>query len=1023
MQPKRIAVFSFLILFLFTTPLAIGVEESSKFLEGLRERGFNDIAIEYLEQMRTDPVCPEEFKKTLDYEVGKTLVADSLASRNMKDREVKLTAAKEAFEAFLKANPDHELSSSAEIELANVLIERGQARVLDAERSATAAEEKGKLFEEARGLYAEAKGSLEKAAEKYRSALREMLKGGIERTQPAVVRKREQLQQDLVQTELHLATVAYQTAKTYPADGEEFKTQMQAAADLYRGLFERYGHRLAALYARMWEGRCYKELKDKKKAIAILNEILVQPDEPPAFRQLKNKGLVLFLQTCLLPGAELADYKLAAEKAIAWEESAQGTEGQTEDGEAIKYHGGVAALEYARLLEKDHPDRAKALKIARNAFNAVSRGYGEYKQDAQQRLMDPLLRDPDAELAEPETFAEARDRAKGELDKMAAAQTMISMDLAEGKQENIQEYRDQMNEARIAATEYFRLALTLRDPETPLDEVNVVRYYLAYLHWLAEEPYHAAALGEFIARRYPSSPGGQQSAKITMAAYASIFNEAEDEAGRDFATDRMFDIADYITKRWPDGPEAEEAVVMLVRTAVAGGKIDQALAALPKIPETSPKRAETEALVGRSLWARYLQSLGAPEDERPPAEELAARLAKAKELLEGGIARLEQAGAAVDANYFTAMLSLAQIHLNNGDPAAAVAVLEKPEVGPLVLVEAGNPMAKEQDYDISTYKAALRAFVATEQLEKAEKVMNALESQVGAGGDAEAGKKLTQIYISLGRELQTTLEQLRAEGKEDQAKKVADGFNLFLTRISQRTEGNTFNSLYWVAETFMGMAAGYDNGEPGSSPQAKEYYQRAAETYAAMLAKIDADPNFAPSATSKTGLQVRLAKCLRAMGDFKEAQSLLVKILLKSNMMVDAQMEAAYTYQAWGTENPEAYMKAILGGQKAKKDNQTVNVIWGWGKIAKLVARSPKHSDIFHEARYNLALCRYKLAQTQSGSEKAETLKKAQTDILSTERLFPELGGPEWRAKYDGLLKQIQAGMGVDATGLPKRKQ
>ena len=754
----------------------------------------------------------------------------------------------------------------------------------------------------------------------------------------------------------------------------------------------------------------------------VLNEILVQPDEPAVFRDVKNKGLVLFLRTCLLEGAKLADYKLAAEKAMAWEESARPGEEESQDGQAIKYYGGVAALDYARLLEKNDANRAKALKMARREFNYVARRYGEYKQDAQQKLMDPLLRDPDAQLEEPENFQEARDRAKGELDKMSAAQTMLSMDMAEGKKERLQEYRDQIDEARLVAANYFRTALTLREPETPLDEINVVRYYLAYLHWLENEPYQAAVMGEFIAKRYPNSPGGRQSAKIAMAAYASIFNEAEDEAGRDFATDRMFDIADYITQRWPDGPEAEEALIMLVRTAVAGGKMDKALAALPKISEASPKRAETETLVGRSLWAKYLQALKLPEDQRPPREDLAAQLKTAQQLLETGIGRLEKAGAAVDANYFTAMLSAAQIYLNNGEAEKAVAMLEKPEVGPLVLAEAKAPVTAKDDYDIQAYKTALRAYVGAEQVEKAEKIMTALEERVASGKDAEGSKKLTQIFISLGRELQTMLERLRAEGKDEEAKKVADAFTMFLGKISERTEGNTFNSLNWVAETFMGMAAGYDTDGSGDSPEAKQYYGEAAGTYKAMLKKIEEDPDFAPSAASTTGLKIRLAKCLRALGDFKEAQTILLKILLKNNMMVDAQMEAAYTYQAWGSKNPDAYGKAILGGKKATKGGKTVNVIWGWGKIAKLVARSPKHANIFHEARYNLALCRYKWALAESGSKKTEMLRRAKSDILATERLFPKLGGPEWRAKYDSLLKDIQTGLGEDASGLPKRK-
>ena len=40
----------------------------------------------------------------------------------------------------------------------------------------------------------------------------------------------------------------------------------------------------------------------------------------------------------------------------------------------------------------------------------------------------------------------------------------------------------------------------------------------------------------------------------------------------------------------------------------------------------------------------------------------------------------------------------------------------------------------------------------------------------------------------------------------------------------------------------------------------------------------------------------------------------LVEILKVQNNMLEAQREAAYTYQAWGEEKPDYYLSAIRGG-------------------------------------------------------------------------------------------------------------
>lgn len=184
-------------------------------------------------------------------------------------------------------------------------------------------------------------------------------------------------------------------------------------------------------------------------------------------------------------------------------------------------------------------------------------------------------------------------------------------------------------------------------------------------------------------------------------------------------------------------------------------------------------------------------------------------------------------------------------------------------------------------------------------------------------------------------------------------------------------------------------------------------------------------------------MKIRLARCLRRLGqrdpaDFDDAMKLLVEVLRVRNTMVDAQIEAAYVYQARGEQDARYYPLAINGGQRIKQaDGSTVALVWGWAKIAAVVAGRPQYESIFHQARYNLAWCRFKEAMSQGDAEKAKLLKQAQTDIRTVYRLYPDMGkglslepgGKDWREKYDDLLRTIQKLLGEPAKGLEGLRQ
>ncbi|MHC4177371.1 MAG: hypothetical protein ACYSWU_07685 [Planctomycetota bacterium] len=1000
---------------------AAAVEEARKFLEALRdpqgEFRYYDTALEYLETMRTSPLVDQEFKDVIDYEAGVTLVTASRTIGDTSVRQKQLDQAEQKFKRFLAEHSKHPLASSANTQLANLLVERGRMKSEQALRPSASAAEKKQLPQEARKFYGEAQKVLGTLEEQLLQKHRTFPKV-IDPRNTRQLDERDRVRKDLLQARLALAQVIEEVAKTYEPGSKESTETLKAAAKKYHELYTKYEDYLAGLYARMWEGRCYKELGDTEKAFEVLEDLLAQPSEPKEFRLLKSKTLILLLEMVLLP--EVKQYKKALDEAQQWEKEARGAEESSPEGLAIKYLAGEAALEYAKTLKgkKNEDARRKVLADAKQFLDFVAGFPGEYQKKARDAARRQELVGKDFVPPEPANFAEASDRAADAL----------------YRSEDKDLKPEEAAEARAEAIEYFRMAIRMKTADVTPDAMNVIRYRLAYLYYMSDELYQAAAIGEFLALRYPNGTGARQGAQIALAAYVRLFNDAKPD-DRQFEADRMIGIAEYITQLWQGEPLAAEAWKTLIRTALSSGDLDKAQEFLQKVPADSPGRGEIELMTGQRLWAAYLQASRKEEAERPSQQVLDKMVEQAQKTLEDGITRMRKSvddEGEVSPTLAAAVLSLAQIYIGAAEPEKAVGRLEDPKIGALTLVAENHPAAGQGKFREETYKAALRAYVAVQEVDKAKEVMKQLEELTKEGGDAEAGKKLTRIYISLGRELQEQLERLRNEQKTDQLAKVSDAFRGFLDRIRQG-EGNTFNSLNWVAETFFSLGAGFDPGGKTLAPQAKSYYEKAADTYRKILQRCGDDEFGAPEGAT-TSIKIRLAKCLRRLGPsdrakYKEAMKLLVEILQAKNTVIDAQVEAAYVYQAQGEQDARYYPFAIAGGKKRKNSN--VKVVWGWAKIAALIASSrnpsPRHESIFHEARYNLALCRFEMAKSKrKKQEQVDLFKTAETDIRVVHRLYPEMGkglylepgGKDWYEKYDDLLKKIQRLLGKRADGL-----
>lgn len=1002
------------------------VEEAQAFLDALRERGYFDTALDYIEWLRTSPLCPGRMKESLDYEAAMTNLTASLATQDPKYRIEYLDKARQQFEDFLQQHPLDPKSPDARLQLGNVLVERAKIKREQSAKPNVAAEEKKKLIEEARKLLEQARqvfGELDRYFTEEHAKFPKV----IDPKRTKEIEARDEVRKHMVNARLCLATVEYEIAQTYPRGSKEYQEQMFTAARKFHDLYEKYNTWLAGIYALYWEARCYKEIGDTKSletAQNICKELANQPDDPRPFRDIKNKSLILQLEML----QDKKDMKAVLEKAEEWIQSARGDEESSPEGLTIRFYAAEAAR--ALMQEKKEKD-PKLYNQVRDYYRFVSRFDGPHQMTARLRLRELT----EGQGVQVSTYEEARDYGKAALDDLQAADLELRLAAGQGDLDpkKKEELEERIRTAQQEAKSYFVQALQLAAALPPerrkelLDELNTLRYYLAYLNYLSDDLYEAAILGEFLARKYPNSGGARPGAKIAMAAWVKLRSQVPKEADRSFETVRMTSLAEYIAGRWSGAVEAEDAMIMLLRSAVADQDTKKALEYLARLPANSSKKSEAEVLVGQALWSAYIRSGRLPEDQRPKPEELDQMREQAQKYLEQGIEGLRKQltdQTPVDYTLASAVLSLAQIYVETGQSDKALAKLTDPQIGPVTLVEANHPVCERGNFRAEAYKAALRAYVAEKQLEKAEQTMDALEKLMAS--DQEGAAKLTQIYISLGLELEQQLNRLRQERKEDQAQQVLSGFELFLNRIAERP-GNTFNSLYWVAETLQSLGAGFDPGTRIPPPDSKKYYEKAAAAYQKILEEVEEGKLEAPEG-AHIGLQLRLAKCLRRLGQYKEALKWITLVLTEKPMMVDAQVEAAYICQAWGAEEPKYYIHAIRGGLKAKgKDGKEfILPIWGWGKMARMV--QPRMSsdstfrNIFHEARYNLALCRFEYAKTLSGEQRANVLKQAEEDIMIVWRLIPDMGGQEWLEKYNDLLKRIQQTQGKSPVGLPKSK-
>lgn len=989
---------------LWLTSLLFAADRAGEFLTGLRDRGWHDVALDYLASAGEDPLATPEFLDRVDYERAVSLAAMARESIRESERITLATQAISLFQSYADDHPEMPLYFEAMSGAGGLLSEQAMSKLAKANRLPEGAgREREALRSEARTSFDAAATVVEKLIGACEKKLATLPKGALAHQDPDTSVTRQQLIVKEAEARFLGANLLFEKANTYDELSPQFRETLQTAAEAFAQLHIDYRDKLVGFYGRLYEGRCYQMLGECEEALECYADLVDQPISNPDFRRLVARACRHRAECHLAAG----DLDNAIQECSDWLNNSRGSELKQPEWLAVAYR--LAESYQQKADQASSGDAARFRNEARQLLREVSREPGEFQADARAALASGKVEA--SAPAKANSFSEAFAAAKEALERMNSSKLAAGL-AAENNPDSVAELQRQAEYNQSEARRLFQTALGLTDDDSPQEDVLAAHYYLCWIYWEEELLCEAAVMGQYVAERYPESSYAAGAAKVALAARERLYHEAK-QSGEDgtYEAEQLASLAEIVAKSWPESPEGAAAVNLLIQIALGDDQLAQAEQLLERLPESN--RAAAELSLGSSLWTSYLQQSTANQEEVSAAT--AQLKERAGQMLASGYKNFS-ATASPNSQVATGVLYYVQWLLAQGEFDRAVEVLENDSVGPLAVVENGDAQTA---FILEAYKAALRAYVSVEppRRAKAQAMMSALEDVIGSDDDAE---QLTRIYLSLGLQLQRQISELSKSGKKAEAKSVAVAFEDLLQRITSRGGGQDWRVRNWLAQTNLQL------GEGLGGEAAERYLEQAEQVYREILADVQRDANYAPNETAVLGVRKRLGDCLRARQQFEEALEQYASILREKPNMLELQRTVALMLQEWGQEL-EVRQKLEEAIRGALPQEKRTNLVWGWLRLAsianqakqKAAASAPgtptdeqrikKYHDLYFESRYHVAECRLLAAQLATGSERTEQINAARKNVESMKRLYPDLGGLKWQQAFDELLKRIEA--------------
>ncbi|WP_435006374.1 tetratricopeptide repeat protein [Tundrisphaera lichenicola] len=764
----RSIVPALLLVFISTVQAGDDPRFAADFVQGLRERGYYDLALEYLDQLRQAPDTPDDLKRTIDFEEGRTLIESATHASDPDASKEKLDQAKIKIESFVKANPDLPQTTEALVDLAHLLYERGLTEVDLAGDFRNGPEKENKLAG-ARGYYANAREAYSRAFERLNAKLETYPKF----IPPDDPRKseRERVRNSLMQAELQRSVVDYYESQTFGAGSKERTDLLEKSLTTFDDIYKRYRVQLAGFTARMWQGKCYEELGKLGEAMGIYNELIDHPD--PALRTLQKQ--VDYFRIIVM--GKRKEYALAADECARWLNMFP-NDRRSYNALGVQFELGKNII--AQLPGIAPADRDKAIRTATDRLADVVRVVSPFKSEAIELLQE----------YRPNAIISANDAAKLSYDEaMAQAEQAIA----------VLEYEK--------SCVLLEVAIRKTNPVRDATKVNKARFTLAYSLFMSKRFYEAAVIAEHVARNYPSYEWSPKAADLAMQAMVEAYNKYT-FGDRASDLDRLVSLARYTSETWSESEQGDSGRLTLGLIALGRGQYSEAISAFESVRASSTRWNDAQASCGEAHWKQSLvlrdRGNGAGAD---------AEVKLATEKYELALKSRREANAPnTDPGVVSNSCDLAIIKLETGKPADALAILE-----PIAknLSTATRSASLTTSYS-RVLAAILRAHVATNQTDLAIADMKLLES-IGGGTDA------TLLYYELSKLLVREIEALKKRNDRAGMERTQQAFRKFLGALVDSKSGQSYESLLFAGDNLLKL---------GDSKQANEVFNRILDFYA-----------------------------------------------------------------------------------------------------------------------------------------------------------------------------------------------
>ena len=251
---------------LLSSALCHGQEPAQAFVDAMRQNGYFDLTMEYLDRAATSKTVPKNFRQRIPLEKSRTLVQSVSRIRDLEKWDERLAEAQGQLEIYSKNAKGKEAQANAQQEQARLFRYQSRISIMRSESDRLTKAEKEKQLGIAREKLNKALAGYTASRASYLELLKKLRKSTAQTNPAEKAQKNKTLENAYLDSRVNMGAVQELIADTYTAPKKK-KEFLQKAVDEYNATWEKFSSRPRGVDACLLAARAHQKLKQYKKAL------------------------------------------------------------------------------------------------------------------------------------------------------------------------------------------------------------------------------------------------------------------------------------------------------------------------------------------------------------------------------------------------------------------------------------------------------------------------------------------------------------------------------------------------------------------------------------------------------------------------------------------------------------------------------------------------------------------------------------------------------------------------------------